>query len=422
MMGMIGPVPSDWIKGASATSEFETPGLEIEPCEDYATLQNAWRIALKWTEGLDYGLSVMLASIISTSMLGDQLWIKVIGPAACGKSTLCEALSVNTTYIKAVSTMRGFHSGYQTDAKGEEDHSLLSKLRNRTLITKDGDTLLQSPNLSQILSEARDIYDTVSRTSYRNQASKDYVGYRLTWLLCGTKSIRIIDKSELGARFLDCVLMNEIDLELEHDIQMRVAHRANKNMQFEANGKPETQQEPEMIKAMKLTGGYVDYLRDNAASILSNISFSNEAKYRCVLMARFIAYFRARPSEYQIEEDEREVATRLTSQLVRLAKGLAGVMNRTEIDNVVMTRVKQITLDTSRGITLRIMDNLVDEEEGLSSRALAVRTNNMDIGVKNLMRFMKQLGMVRTFKSNKLGVVWRPTKAIRTLYQEVVED
>src|SRR5690606_35550052 len=141
-----------------------------------------------------------------------------------------EAISVNQDYVVAKSTIRGFHSGFKTDGNGEEDNSLIDQIRDKTLVTKDGDTLLQSPNLGQILSEARDLYDSTSRTHYRNKMSRDYAGVRMTWLLCGTSSLREIDQSELGERFLDCVLMDDIDDELEDAILWRVANRVDRNM------------------------------------------------------------------------------------------------------------------------------------------------------------------------------------------------
>ena len=183
-------VPDEWLhgKGKSSTSRDETPEIECLPCDSYKELIDAWQKALHWTAGLDYALSVMLASIMSTKGIGDPLWIKVIGPAACGKSTLCEALSINTEYILAKSTIRGFHSGYSTDGDTKTDHSLIPLVRGKTLVTKDGDTLLQLPNLPQILSEGRDLYDGTSRTHYRNAMGKDYTNVKMTWLLCGTNS------------------------------------------------------------------------------------------------------------------------------------------------------------------------------------------------------------------------------------------
>jgi hypothetical protein len=153
-------------------------------------------------------------------------------------------------------------------------------------VCKDGDTLLQSPNLSQILSEARDIYDTVSRTSYRNKASKDYSGIRMTWILAGTRSLRAIDASELGERFLDCIMMDGIDDDMEDEVLMAVADRVDRNMGIEANEGSSIQYEPNMIDAMQRTGGYVAYLRANARDLLAGVEMSQASKLTCARLGK----------------------------------------------------------------------------------------------------------------------------------------
>ncbi len=417
-------VPEEWLR--EPQEKKTSKSVTCLPCNNYRKLINSWRLALKWVDGLDVAMSVMLASITSTKMIGDQLWIKIIGPASCGKSTLCEALTVNSKYVIAKSTIRGFHSGFSsTDGK---DHSLISKVKNKTLITKDGDTLLQSPNLGQVLSEARDIYDTVSRTSYRNKASKDYSGVRMTWLLCGTSSLRSLDSSELGERFLDCVIMDGIDDELEDEILWRVVNRADRNICIEADGKPETHQEPEMTKAMQLTGGYVDHLRNNAPELLSQVVTSRESLKRIQVLGKFVAFMRARPSRKQTEHAEREFAARLVSQLLRLGKCLAAVLNRKTMDGEVMRRVRKVALDTSRGKTMQIMNQLypVSGDAGLNISALEIKTQISKSELSWLLRFLKGIDAIEMFKlkskngKSGRGYRYRLTRTMYNLYKEVV--
>lgn len=346
----------------------------------------------------------------------------------CGKSTLCEALSVNKKYIVAKSTLRGFHSGYQTDSEGAEDHSLVSKLFNKTLVTKDGDTLLQSPNVKQILSEARDVYDRTSRTSYRNKASRSYEGINMTWLLCGTSSLRELDSSELGERFLDCVIMDAIDDELEDEILLRKAHQAERALAFEADGTLETQNDPDMTLAMRLTGGYVSYLRENARDLLAEVTIPDSSLRRCIQLGKFVAYMRARPSKSQEEKAEREFATRLVSQLVRLSKCLGVVLNRKTVDDEVLRRVTKVALDTARGRTLEIAKWLYQAgEEGLDHKPLSMYTNQEPAKELLLLRFLRRIGAVETFSRKINGVLsttprWRLTPKLRELYKEVMGD
>ncbi len=396
------------------------------PCSSYRDLKIQWRKAMRWTEGLDRGLAVMLASIASTKLLGDQLWVKIIGPPACGKSTLCEAVSSATEYVVAKSTIRGFHSGY---GDGTEDHSLVNKIKDKTLVIKDGDTLLQAPNLGQILSEARDLYDTVSRTYYRNKASRDYTGIRMTWILCGTSSLRALDSSELGARFLDCVIMDKIDSELEDEIAMSVAYKAERNLSLNSDENKETQQDETMTKAIKMTGGYVEYLRNNANDLMQKTTTPDWAIRRCARLGKFIAFARARPSITQNETAEREFATRLTSQFIRLAKCLTIVMNKKLVDHEIIEMVQKVALDTGRGVVLELLKRLHEEAKegdygGLEVRALAMYLAISPAEASKLLRFLKKIDCVEQFRKVKNGVkgviVWRMTKPMSELYEEIL--
>lgn len=402
--------------------------LEIKPCKSWAVLVNSWRKALTWTDGLDRALSVMLASVTSTKSVGDQLWVKVIGPPACGKSTLCEALSVNKKYVKAVSTLRGFHSGYRSGDEKDKDNSLIPLIMDKSLVIKDGDTLLQLPNRDQVLSEARDLYDSVSRAHYRSGIDRSYEGVRFTIILCGTNSLRLLDISELGERFLDCVIMEMIDEELEDEILMRVANQADYHMAYESDGKVETQYPPELIKAHQLTGGYVSYLRMNAQRLLTAIDMNENAKRRCMALAKFVAFMRARPSVKQQESEGRELATRLTKQMVRLAKCLAVVLNRDQVDDEVMRRTALVAMDTARGRTLEIVKALSTfGVAGAEPRQISSVTRQLEDKERYLLRFLRSLGAIETFTVRLPSGVhtrtkWRLTERMQQLYTEVSSD
>lgn len=431
----ISPVPAEWLAAPKGSrggkgKDGEKESMVLLECESYAKLIQSWRKAMKWTDGLDHALGTMLAVVSSTKQLGDQLWIKVIGPPSCGKSTLCEAISTAKDYIYSKSTIRGFHSGVD-DGSGE-DYSPLLEMAGKTFVQKDGDTLLQAPNLSQILSEARDVYDTVSRSSYRTRkGGSDHSGIRITWILCGTSSLRQLDESELGARFLDCVIMEGIDTDLEDEILLRTVYKAKSAVAIEADGKPETHQEPRMTEAMKLTGGYVCWLRENAAKLLPQVEVSDANQLRIAKYGKFVAYFRARPSKRQEETAEREMAARLVSQHMRLAMCLAVVMNKKNVDAEIIKRVRRIALDTGRGVTLRIANVLyAHQEEGCEIKYIADKTGQREEDTRKLMRYLKQIGVAELFipevqanPDNKKKLSprprWRMTSPLVRLYRDV---
>jgi len=420
--GLLVPVPDAWRK-RGRTVVSENTGGRIAPCDSYRALVNAWRKALRWTEGLDHGLAVMLASVASTSVMGDQLWIKIIGPAACGKSTLCEALTTNRQYIFSKSTIRGFHSGYKTDSG--EDAGLVQQISGKTLVTKDGDTLLQSPNLGQILAEARDLFDGCARTHYRNNLGRNYEGIRMTWILAGTASLRSIDSSELGERFLDCVIMDHIDEDLEKEILWRVVNKTDRVTALEVGEKAEEQYDPDMRRAMELTGGYVQWVRENVARNMQDMEVTDEAKRGIIDLALFVAYVRARPSMHQDESPEREFAARLCSQLMRLAKCLAHVTNRPTLDHQVLSRVRRVAMDTARGKTLDILRHLVEYPEGLGSKTIALNVGQGLPECVRHLRFLQGIGVLRPYRPMKGKVKqnqkWRMTSRMSRIYHAVMD-
>jgi hypothetical protein len=419
------PVPKVWIEdGAKAKKKrAEEELLKPLPCSSYRSLTNAWRKALKWTPGLDHGLSSMLAAITSTDAgMGSQVWIKVIGPPSCGKSTLCEAVSIARKYVMAKDNIRGFHSGFGVEG---EDNSLISQLYNKTLVTKDGDTLLQTPNCNQILSEARAIYDRAARTHYRNKKANDYEGVNMTWILCGTASLRAIDLSELGARFLDVVIMEGIDDELEDDILERVASRVVRNMSMTGE-KGGGSADGEQTYAKQLTGGYVAYLRENAPVLLSKIEVKPEALNTIKRLAKFVAFMRARPSKKQAETEEREFAARLLEQHLRMAMCMAIVLNRKSVDAMVVQRMTKVAMDTARGQTLEIVRHLYKSgQTGLDLKTICLYANNTMGMTQSLLRFMKKIGIVEVFSYSKIKGIkgtprWRLTKTLTRIYTDVM--
>jgi len=413
----------EWIEKSEELDDSK-PKLTPLECNSFEAVLEAWSKAMKWTRGLQKGLVAMLCSVASTMQLGDQIWIRIVGPAACGKSTLCEAVTVSK-YVIAKSTMRGFHSGYV--AADGKDKSLAMLAKGKTLITKDGDTLLQAPNLPQILSEGRDLYDRVSRTSYRHGGDKNYEGHSMTWILCGTSSLRAIDRSELGERFIDCVIMEQIDDELEDLILERVVEKAidNIDIRMEEND-PDKFQDPNLTEAMRLTGGYADYLRENSDRLYAKVEVNDQVRRTLTRLGKMVAYMRARPSERQDETAERELASRLTAVFARVAKSVAVVLNKEDVDDEVMEYVREYAFDTARGKTMHIVEFLYGEDDGALTQAVLMcpKIGGNEEHVKKLLRFLKQIGVVELFSRAEGGVrsqpKWRLTDTFHNLMSEVL--
>ena len=410
----------------ASESKIHKPSIELTPCSSYRELTNAWRKAMRWTDGLDYALSVMLASVVSVRLVGDQLWVKIIGPASCGKTSIAKALGTASEYVVCEDVIRGFTSGWKQEGEGDEkSFDLATRIRNKTMITMDGDTLMQSPNLPNILGEGRRLYDGQLSSHFKNGRGKSVEQHRFTWIICGTSSLRSMDSSELGERFLDCVIMEGIDDDMEDEILIRVANRAIRNMATEISDKTGSMEDPEMDSVMRLTGGYVEWLRRNAATEMSQVETSHEASHYCTRLGKFVAFMRARPSTKQDETAEREFAARLVTQHLRLASCLAVVMNRKTIDVEILRRTQKVALDTARGKTIEIARYLYEAgEEGLEVRSLALYTSNTEADIRKLLRFLQKIEVTSVFtRKPAKGITGKPawtlTLRMRKLWKEV---
>jgi hypothetical protein len=219
--------------------------------------------------------------------------------------------------------------------------------------------------------------------------------------------------------------MEGIDDDLEDEILWRVANRADRSVSIQADGKPSSQHEPSLYEAMQLTGSYVSWVRENAIDGMSTIEMTDDVKHRCTRLGKFVAHLRARPSIRQEEVAEREFASRLVSQLVRLAKCLALVLNRRTVDEEVLRRVRQVALDTSRGQTLALANYLYDHEDGLPADTLVMYLAIPTEKLKALLRFLKMIHVVEPFVTEIKGVrskvKWRLTRRMRKLFTEVME-
>lgn len=429
LLGKLGPIPAEWLEDVNKASKAgtKTKPLECLSCSSWTEVVGAWKRALKWTEGLDCALACMFSSVLSTNLVGEQLWFLVIGPPSSGKTTLLEGLSVNKKYVLSKDTIRGFYSGWK-DEQGN-DVSLIQEAMGRTLAMKEGDAFIKAPTCQQILSEGRGIYDRVGRVHYRNATANDYEGARMTWIICGTSAIREeIDGSELGARFLCCVVMDGIDDDFEDDVLWRAVNQEARNMLSESNGDASGQHPEELAQAMSLTGGYVSYLRENAVDLISGVSIGEDQLRYCGRLGKFISYMRARPSKKD-EHPEREFGARLGKQLTRLAVSIAVVTNDSSLTSTVMNRVKRIGMDTARGLPLQIARRLRYAEAnhaiGLPIKSLSDYLNQPEEKIKTLIRFLRHIGVVEqdkrpTAKKNS-GVRWKLTGSFLRLYYEVDE-
>jgi hypothetical protein len=301
----------------------------------------------------------------------------------------------------------------------------------KLVIIKDGDTLMSADNRKILLAELRAMWDRVFRTSSRiEHKSKDSSG-AMTLSINGTSSLYELDSAESGARFIFCRIMDKIDDDLEDDILDKAVNQAAIDVKIESNCKLESQYEPDLLRAMKLTGGYVVHLRENSSEILNRVDMSQGARQKCKDFAKFVAYLRARPPKFQDEVQERESAARVGQQLTRLAICVAGCYSKSSVDADVIRFVRKRAIDTAAGKTLDLARILWDkwkrDGKGMEAKTLTLKMGSSEKVMEPLRNFLVKIGVLEWKQEEEPYMQSGPiryqlTDKLRTLYESVMGD
>lgn len=435
LLARVLPVPSEWTGVAAKQADGKARGpieLSSLTCQSWDELVLVWRKALQWRQELEDVLAVMLAVAISTDQAGEnQLFLQVLGPAGSAKSRFCDAMLVSHKCM-ALEHLTGFFSGWKGKGEGE-DYSFIARCNKKTLITSEGDVIKSSPKVLELMSQQRRIFDGVAGASYKNNMEdRRYTGLRTPWIMAGTPALLNMDQSKLGDRFLR-IFITVPDEDQMGLILRRVAFSSMNSVLQPADGRPDGVLDEKMTLAYRMTGGYVDWLRNNATELLSSVQLEREAIYEKIEnMARFVAYMRARPETIRPYEDKelntsKEQPTRLIGQFGRLAICLAAVRGDFSNSDSVLRIVKKVALDTARGRPFTICRHLYGAGElGLQLKTIVSLTGDSERRDMDLIRFMArpEIGLVEAFTANrdfmKSTVQYRLSDRAKQLYRRVV--
>lgn len=279
------------------------------PCESVDELLEAWEKAFVLTNEFRKALVVTCAVASSTHLPGDALWLRLIGPPSCGKSSICDALAISDNVVE-LNQFTGFHSGWK-----EEDADLLSLIDGKVVVTKEGDLLVQHPRRTQLLAEARDLFDGRTTARYRNKVFYQRE-LKVTWILAGTSELLTAIDPSLGERFVDIRLTS--DEKVEDEICRK---RQATLISGEACVGTWYWSKEQAISYCKLAG-FVDYLRDKFGSYFGEMP--EELCNLAIDFAKVVSYLRVRPKDFV----EKEVPARLSVQFTKLVYLLSRIVGQ----------------------------------------------------------------------------------------------
>lgn len=426
----IAPVPSEWLQaGSRGNGTSHADRIEPIRCTDWATVEREWAKAMRWREAMGDVLSTMLSVAASTSQTGNQLCLMVIADAGSGKSEMCDAMIVSNNCFQ-LEHMTGFHSGW----KGEDgkDCSLLSRINHKTLITSEGDVLMSSPFFLELMSQMRRIFDGTSSANYKNtDEDKRWTGLRTPWIIAGTPALMDCDQSRLGDRFLR-ICLDQPSQEERRKI-VRQAMMSERAAVMETSNGQAGGKETKMRRCYALTAGYVDYLRENINGLVGQVDADEPALMYVEDLAEFVADMRARPNAdpRKLETHEtKELPTRISRQLWRLAHCMAVVLNKTSIDQEVLRRCRKVALDSSRGRSLDIASWFwaVDPRtgqpfqrgSGIMASLLKSWAGVTEDKMTSYLTFLQKIGVATHHGAAHSHGHWKLTPRVEQLYSNIV--
>lgn len=312
-----------------------SPKIEIIPdttCTSFDHLTDACSLIYHFTGDMRMLLHLLITGLYSLKIEGEQIWIRVMGPPGSSKTTIAKIAGASDGSIMR-STFTGLLSGWKDD--DPKDASLISMLSGKFLIVKDGDALLQLPNVKQILSQLRDFYDKFISATYLNRVSYEYENIRSGFCFCGTHALRHMDNTALGERFLD------FELRVSNDDKKAITNKSLHTAIAEAT--TGISAEPAIAAKAK---NFIDNIVLNYEGVANLHTDDHNA---IETFGNVIAYLRAKVERNRSGEISYkplpEVPSRIIKQLVKIYTCAPVVLGKTEPGTETYDLARKITLD-----------------------------------------------------------------------------
>lgn len=315
--------------------------------DEAITFQDAKRVFLKWIHFSDSSvLDIIFGAYAAHWLPGERVWLLIVGQSGGAKTEVIRALeSIPDTYSTSNLTGKSMISGSRGDS--DQDPSLLPKLDGKVLAIKDFTNVLALPASERraILGILRDTYDGYSAKDF-GHVGHVHIRSRFGLIAGVTPAIdKYADvETELGERYLK--------LRLDHTDPIAAIRRALEN-----SGKEEVMRSDLFIAMGKFFMPYFE--REQFPKIL----VSSDIQENLISLAHVTATIRSRvPRHWKSDALEYdpipELGTRLAKQMSQLAKGIAIVQNRLEVDDQIFALVRRVASDSVPALRRRVLQCL----------------------------------------------------------------
>jgi hypothetical protein len=376
-------------EGSEVKKTFNADIESIEPVTSYSTFQKRIKESLYTSRSILQTIDAMLATSLSVRLPGEPLWLFVVGPASCGKSTVIEAFGGNNKYFDYVSklTATSLVSGWRnTDGS---DASTLHKMNEKTLFIKDMTVLLGMPDgvQQQLWDLLRDAYDGYVKITWGNGKSYEATDFKFNIIAGVTPIIYKHNDASKGERFLRIdFLGNDFD-EDEHMSQ------AWENMGQKKENKK---------KLSDTMLGYYKHLfetfnPENVAEVPMPIR--NKIMALAKVAARLQAEVVKDRNEGMIYRPRAAVATRLSLQFKNLAHALAHVRGEKVVSEATYAIIRKIGFDSCPGLNYEVI-NFIHKHKNVTRKSIIDTLKIPSTRVHQILTDLEQLDIVIHDKEN----------------------
>lgn len=340
-------------EGDEVKKTFTIDVDSLDKVTSYSTFQKQIKESLYTNKSILQTIDTMLATSLSVFLPGEPLWLFVVGPASCGKSTVIEAFGGNNKYFDYVSklTSTSLVSGWRnTDGS---DASTLHKMNNKTLFIKDMTVLLGMPDgvQQQLWDLLRDAYDGYVKITYGNGKVYEATDFKFNIIAGVTPIIYKHNDASKGERFLRIDFLGDDFDEDEH------MNQAWSNM----GQKRENKQ-----KLSNTMLGYYKHLvetfdPENVAEIPETIRSKIQALAK--VGARLQAQVEKDRNEGMIYRPKPAVATRLSLQFKNLVHGLAHVRGEKVVSESTYDIVRKVGFNSCPGLNFEVINYILKHKQ-----------------------------------------------------------
>ena len=335
-------------------------------------------------------IKIMLATIISINFPGnDPVWMFIVGPPGCGKTTLLLTLTVSPrTFFQSTLSSASLISGYQKP--NMPDPSIIPKLNGKCLVLKDYTEIFSKPEMEReaVLGIMRGAYDGSAERNYGQGVVRRYIS-KFSFLAGVTKAIYGHDQTAMGERSLRYVMDSTgINMDKQQAAAMDLSIFGSKKM--------------ETIRqhvAYFLTKQF-DFSPENLVKMKPDWF-----EHRIINLARLTAIVRTGVSRHEnfnrnagepIYDPESEDPKRLTVQLQKMALSLALLTGETQVSENIYRIVKRIAIDTMYGRQFVLLKILMQATKPLPVEDIQQHIKLSKEGIKNFLEDMVLLGLIKT--------------------------